>query len=119
MDLRQTNKMVDEWMNHYDELQRDLQREKQKVVSMKMEMGNRGIELDPLQQMRELRGQLRAENGQAADHKPTLARQAVERLAREDGNGDSPKEAKEKKQEGPEQTRKPPREKAKGMEVSL
>ena len=108
MDLRQTNKMVDEWMNHYDELQRDLQREKQKVVSMKMEMGNRGIELDPLQQMRELRGQLRAENGQAADHKP-----AVERLA-QDGNGDSPKE---KKQEA-EQTRKP-REKAKGVEMSL
>jgi hypothetical protein len=116
MDLRQTNKMVDEWMGHYDELQRDLQKEKQKVVAMKMEMGNRGIELDPLQQMRELRGQLRAENGQATDQKPTLARQAMERLAREDGNGDAPKE---KKGQEAEQTRKPPREKAKGMEVSL
>src|SRR5919108_4866015 len=49
MDLRQTNKMVDEWMAHYDELQRDLQREKQRVVSLKLEMGKRGIELDPLQ----------------------------------------------------------------------
>jgi hypothetical protein len=115
MDLRQTNKMVDEWMAHYDELQRDLQREKQRVVGLKMEMGKRGIELDPLQQMRELRGQLGAEKGQATDQKPTLARQAVERLAH-DGNGDSPKE---KKGQEAEQTRKPPREKAKGMEVSL
>jgi chromosome segregation ATPase len=115
MDLRQTNKMVDEWMAHYDELQRDLQKEKQKVVSMKMEMGKRGVELDPLQQMRELREGLRAEKGQAADHKPTLARQAAERLAREDGNSDSPKE---KKGQEAEQARKP-REKAKGMEMSL
>jgi len=57
MDLRQTNKMVDEWMSHYDELQRDLQREKQKVVSMKMEMAQRGVGLDAAQQVRELRGQ--------------------------------------------------------------
>ena len=113
MDLRQTNKMVDEWMAHYDELQRDLQKEKQKVVAMKMEMGKRGIEQDPLQQMRELRAGLRAENGQTAEQKPTLARQAMERLA-QDGNGEAPKE---KKQEA-EQTRKP-REKAKGMEMSL
>ena len=115
MDLRQTNKMVDEWMAHYDELQRDLQKEKQKVVSMKMEMGKRCIELDPLQQMRELRGQLRAENGQATDPKPALARQAVERLA-QGSNGDAPKE---KKGQGAEQTRKIPQEKAKGMEVGL
>jgi len=115
MDLRETNKMVDEWMAHYDELQRDLQREKQKVVEMKMEMGKRGIELDPLQQMRELRSeQLRPEKGQTADPKPTLAREALERLA-QDGNGDSPKA---KKGQEVEQTRKP-REKAKGMEVSL
>jgi chromosome segregation ATPase len=77
MDLRQTNKMVDEWMSHYDELQRDLQKEKQRVVSMKMEMGKRGVEMDPAQQLRELREGLRPENGQAPDHKPTLARQAV------------------------------------------
>jgi hypothetical protein len=116
MDLRQTNKMVDEWMNHYDELQRDLQREKQKVVSMKMEMGKRGVEMDPAQQLRELREGLRPENGQAPDHKPTLARQAVERLAREqDGDGDAPKE---KKGQEAEQTRKP-REKAKGMGMTL
>jgi hypothetical protein len=106
MDLRQTNKMIDEWMAHYDELQRDLQKEKQKVVSMKMEVGKRGaIEMDPLQQMRELR----------AEHKPTVARLALERLA-QDGNGDVPKE---KKTQEAEQTRKPPREKAKGMEVGL
>lgn len=115
MDLRQTNKMVDEWMAHYDELQRDLQKEKQRVVSLKMEMGKRGIELDPLQQMRELRDQLRPEKGQTADHKPTVARSALERLA-QDGNGDAPKE---KKGQEAEQTRKPPREKAKGMEVGL
>jgi hypothetical protein len=82
---------------------------------MKMELGKRGIEQDPLQQMRELREGLRAENGQAADQKPTLARQAMERLAQQ-GNGDSPKE---KKGQDAEQTRKIPREKAKGMEVSL
>ena len=115
MDLRQTNKMVDEWMAHYDELQRDLQKEKQKVVEMKMGMGKRGVEMDPAQQLRELRDGLRAENGQAADQKPTLARQAMERLAQQ-GNGDLPKE---KKGQDAEQTRKIPREKAKGMEVSL
>jgi hypothetical protein len=115
MDLRQNNKMVDEWIAHYDELQRDLQKEKQKVVAMKVEMAKRGVGLDAAQQLRELRGQLAAENGQAADPKTTLARQATERLA-QGGNGDSPKE---KKGQEAEQTRKIPREKSKGMEVSL
>jgi hypothetical protein len=83
---------------------------------MKMEMGKRGVEMDPAQQLRELREGLRPENGQAPDHKPTLARQAVERLAREqDGDGDAPKE---KKGQEAEQTRKP-REKAKGMGMTL
>lgn len=113
MDLGKAHQMLDEWMGHYDALRRDMQQRLEQSVQIKLKLEEKGEHFDPVAQMRELRDQLRPEKGQQADRKNTLARDALERLAQEGGDS-----LKEKKGQEAEQTRKP-REKAKGMEVSL